>query len=983
MNGGPGGLPTSFPLWKVDLKRTTPTPSILSIMDSPSNAQPGARCFFQKRDPWGQGFSLWVMALLLFLAPLAVMSLRHVRMDNNVENWLPENDPSAQEYAWCRDYFPESEKLVLTWPGCTYDDPRLPILKGQLEGRIDADGMRRGGLPYVESVVHAGDILQRMVGYGVSYEEAMRRLEGTFVGRGRIKLRLTPEGLDNFDETVRLIRDGAARRFDLHLTVHDPLAPWSPDDYQEETFEALAARFPAEETTELPTVEFGEHHLQLSWSGMGGAPETQQVLMEWIRDLQGRGIKGEQPRLVEECYIAPGAPIAVLVGLSEAGLADRSAALAAIREAAQAALIPADQLVLGGRVVAGAELNAGVLKAAWNPGADVWFKKSVILLSGLVGILFALFSLRSFRLGLLVVGIAYYAALLGMTLVPLSGGTMNMVLIVMPTLLMVLALSGAIHVANYWKHAVWEDPENAVSRATRMARQPCLMAACTTALGLVSLAGSQLKPVREFGMYAAIGSLISVVMVLYGLPALLQMAPLRRVRPDEINSRWWLGFGHTIATRWKPLAVVCLVVAVCCIAGLQHFQVETKVIKYFPSDSQLVKDYEEIEDTLAGISPVEVVVRFNEQAQQDLRFLERLEIVRQVEEELRAHPEVSGTVSLADFQPVRLAPGSNAPTREKIFFNRRSNEAEKRIKNADESGAEEFLAMSEPNRRAASLASAGRLDQKTGKQRDELWRISAQAAVLSDADYTQLTNELAERVRGVTEAHAGMDYVVTGTVPLFLRTQKAVLESLIWSFVLAFCLIAGVMICILRDPIAGALSMIPNLLPVLSVFGLVSWFGQRIDIGTMVTASVALGIAVDGTLHLLTWFRDGLCRGYSRQQSLIAALSHCGPAMWQTSAAVGLGLLVLLPADLLLISRFGWLMSALILGALIGDLVLLPCLLVGPLGRLIEYRIRKRQEKKAQEPEEIPVAGQVPPPIPAPHLPLGEHVKPGKAASFG
>ena len=62
------------------------------------------------------------------------------------------------------------------------------------------------------------------------------------------------------------------------------------------------------------------------------------------------------------------------------------------------------------------------------------------------------------------------------------------------------------------------------------------------------------------------------------------------------------------------------------------------------------------------------------------------------------------------------------------------------------------------------------------------------------------------------------------------------------------------------------------------------------------------------------------------------ALSHCGPAMWQTSAAVGIGLLVLFPADLLLISRFGWLMASLIGAALIGDLVLLPSLLVGPLG---------------------------------------------------
>lgn len=144
--------------------------------------------------------------------------------------------------------------------------------------------------------------------------------------------------------------------------------------------------------------------------------------------------------------------------------------------------------------------------------------------------------------------------------------------------------------------------------------------------------------------------------------------------------------------------------------------------------------------------------------------------------------------------------------------------------------------------------------------------------------------------------------------------------------------------------------MIPNILPVVSIFGLVSWCGARIDVGTMVTASVALGIAVDGTLYLLTWFLDGLRKGYSREKSIMLALSHCGPAMWQTSAAVGIGLLVLLPAELLLISRFGWLMAALIGSALLGDLLLLPAMLMGWMGALLEHRIKRQLPPRAEHP---------------------------------
>ena len=104
----------------------------------------------------------------------------------------------------------------------------------------------------------------------------------------------------------------------------------------------------------------------------------------------------------------------------------------------------------------------------------------------------------------------------------------------------------------------------------------------------------------------------------------------------------------------------------------------------------------------------------------------------------------------------------------------------------------------------------------------------------------------------------------------------------------------------------------------------------------MITASIALGIAVDGTLHYLTWIQLAMKKGRSRKEAVVDALVKCGPAMWQTSIAVAIGLLMLVPAELRLISRFGSLMGSMIAVALLGDIVLLPQLLAGPLGWLFE-----------------------------------------------
>jgi predicted RND superfamily exporter protein len=173
-------------------------------------------------------------------------------------------------------------------------------------------------------------------------------------------------------------------------------------------------------------------------------------------------------------------------------------------------------------------------------------------------------------------------------------------------------------------------------------------------------------------------------------------------------------------------------------------------------------------------------------------------------------------------------------------------------------------------------------------------------------------------------------------IPLFLATQHELLQSFIFSFTGAFGSIALVVMLVLRHPIAGLLAMVPNVLPIVAVFGLISWCGLHIDIGSTITASIALGITIDGTLHLITWFRLGIQQGKSREEAVAQALGHCGPAMWQTTLIVSCGLLMLYPADLILISRFGWLMAALLGAASITDLVLTPALLAGPLGYLIQ-----------------------------------------------
>ncbi len=908
--------------------------------------------FLEKKDPWGNGMGLWVLVLLACALPPALWALSGIDLDNDIRKWIPADDPNAQTLTWYQENFPHNESIIVTWDGSTLNDPRTQWLADRLAGVPDADGVRHGGLQHVERVVTPQDLLRRIESDGVSHEEALQRLQGVLVGSGPLKIRLTELGAQRQKSTMKSLQDRVRSELGIELEILEPVTDWIPEKSIDEYLLAKAIVEVDEEPE--PFDDLPEHHAQVRWPGMQSRSETAERVIEIASSISVDGGASEsgggspeaeetaaaQGRLVADAFFAPGAPITVAVVLSQAGEEDKKGAIAELRRIATEVGIPEAGLHLGGRPVAGRALNDSVKRAAWNrdfpiinlPG------RSIILFSGAVGIILAFVMLRSAALATLVLFISYYTVLLTVAVVPATGGSMNMVLVVMPTLLLVLTMSGAIHVASYWRFAAKSDVRTAPVMATKLATRPCALASLTTAFGLLSLATSPLAPVAHFGLYSALGCFVGLGAILYGLPALLQFVPEKSARPARSMPDVWRPVGQFIVRHARVVGVACLVLFAVCSAGLTQFGTETKVIRFFPETAQVVKDYRFIEENTGGVIPVDVVVRFAEThrapAEDGLLFGQRQEIVRRISQKLvERHDDISGAISLATFRKTlsedELQRKASNPFLRKI-------DTQTELKVMESSAARSFITMAEEDRESGDgvLCEAG----------DELWRITAQVNIMTDVDYSVLLDDIATIVQEETSNYSGANHVVTGMVPLFLETQRAVLSSLIQSFLIAFVVIGIVISLVLKSAKAGLVTMLPNVLPISTVFGAISWFHIKVDIGTMITASVALGIAVDGTLHLLTWFRDGLRRGLDRNEAVTSALSHCGPALFQTSVVVGIGLVVLMPAELTLISRFGLLMAAMIFTALFADLVLLPAMLAGWLGKVIAETDRNTAE---------------------------------------
>ena len=904
------------------------------------------KSFLERRDRWGHGLSLWLFMGIAFLLPLMGWSLKYIQLENDVTGWLPEQDPQAKILHWCQDLFPSQDRVLVSWDDCSVTDPRLMAISQRLKG-IEKDGTREGGSQLIDDVTIPDDALKRMMSEGISFDVALESIQGLLVGQGPLCLKLT-EAAQERTNTLRIGREItqiAKSQFGLDVRLVERTLPQPTDKHLNLEDEPAWQVYEASRdyvNNQTPA------DVQLDWPRMHIDHDVTDKFLQALAAMKVPDNPEES--CIEKTWFVRGSMAAMSVGFSELGEADQTSALGLIRSAALAEGIPESQLHMGGRPVVATSLNGAVMEAAWNKAAPAWnlYHRSPMLLSFAISLFLTYFMLRSLRLAILVQSVSVLCSFAAVALVPATGGTMNMVIVVMPTLLMVITTSGAIHICNYWKNSGIDDATKSVVHAARMAWWPCFLASATTAIGLASLVVSSLVPVRDFGIYSSIGCIISFLCVLYVLPSLMLYWPQEPPRPEHLNNHIWYRLGQFLSLHRGKNCVFNLVLTAICLWGMFYFRTETKVIRYFPDDSKVMQDYRFLEENLSGIVSVDTIVRFSQEIQEKVPFLDRARTILEMQRALKEHPEVSGTLSLASFINLQKQDDATESVRARRNAHLRENLIGKKIHERLQKGGEaaeglaSFIALPQSSNDWTKKG-----DAALNASGDEVWRITCQSSILSDCDYAVLTKELGEIAdRQLATFAAGRPvHRVTGLVPIFLRTQNALLESLISSFGLALLLVCAVMAGMLRSIPAALYAMLPNVMPVAMVFGLLGWTGIRVDIGTMITASVALGLAVDGTLHLITWFRELLRQGMPRQEAVAKSLEHCAPALWQTSAAIGFGMLALYPVELLLISRFGWIMAGMIFAALWGDVILLPALLAGPLGAAIEAVEKRRMEK--------------------------------------
>ena len=552
-----------------------------------------------------------------------------------------------------------------------------------------------------------------------------------------------------------------------------------------------------------------------------------------------------------------------------------------------------------------------------NVSIDVEGERSLLRLaafSAVVGLGMSWWCLRSWKLTLMVFTTALFAAGLSMAAVWLSGTAMNAILLTMPSLVYVAATSGAIHLANYYRDAARQHGvEGAAGAALGAAWLPLALATGTTAFGLVSLCISELVPIKLFGIFSAVGVVLSFVVLATWLPAVLELWPPHEIlRPRTLDgegaagglSEGWRRFGQAVVRRHGVVVATSLAVMALGAWGVSYVQTSVKLMRLFSPRAKIIQDYAWLEQRLGPLVPMEIVVRIDP-GLSGLDLLDQMRLVARVQEAVAAMPEVGSALAAPTFARP-LPPRAGAV--ERATWN------------------------VQLERHRADLA-----DYWSTEGDEQLWRISARLGALGDLDYGEFVREIRRVVEPMVDEYRrsgveGVSAVYTGLVPLIYKAQHSMLDGLIFGFVGDLILIGVAMILLTRDWSAGLLLMLPSVFPILLIFGVMGWLGIVVDTGTVMTPAVALGVTVDDAIHFMLWCRHGRQKGMAPPQAILYAYDDCARAIYQSWGVIGLGLFAFALSSFTPTRRFGVLMLAMLTASSIGNLVLLPALFAGPAG---------------------------------------------------
>jgi uncharacterized protein len=496
------------------------------------------------------------------------------------------------------------------------------------------------------------------------------------------------------------------------------------------------------------------------------------------------------------------------------------------------------------------------------------------------------------------------AASVGLAALVILGKPYTLVSSLIAPFLSAVTVAMLVHLFSAVRHAALRGLESTerVRWAVRSISKPTIFTAVTTMAGLLSLTLSPIRPIETFGLVAAMGVAAVCFLVLVIVPPIVGYA-------DRGN---WQASGRTVADRvartFLRLAVrraawIVAITVLALVIGLpqiRHVIVETDLYGFFEDDHPINQATARVEGALSGVMPMEVVLTGPDA--DSLYEPERLEALRDVQAWLDARPEVGYSTSLAEMvAQMHWAFHEEDPD----YF---------------------AIPDSRPLISQYLLIYDG-LDLHDVVDRDfQRTRVAFNLSIHGARELNGFMGELRARLEEAPPAD--LEWELAGMGRLFADQEQLLIDGQLRSLLGVTAMLFGLMLLWWRSVSGAALCMLPNLAPVAAIFIAMGVFGIWLDVATAMIASVAVGIAVDDTIHTYHGYIARRRTGATAVAALARTYRHTGRAVIATTIVLAGQFLILTLSSFQPVAAFGLLTAGGLVAALLFDLLLLPSLLV-------------------------------------------------------
>jgi len=480
-------------------------------------------------------------------------------------------------------------------------------------------------------------------------------------------------------------------------------------------------------------------------------------------------------------------------------------------------------------------------------------------------------------------------------------------------LIPVIAVADGIHLLNRYHEETWkgDQPLNrtgrraAIVRALAFMGMACFLTSFTTAVGFLSHTATKMPVLKMFGIYAGIGIGLAYLTVLAIIPLALSTTRIAARRPrhtGDYTERTLRGFGRFAVRRPGTSLFITAVLVVLSLAAGWQVTIDMRLTGTFEPDHPISIGNTIVDEHLGGLLTVEFAL---DGAPGDFEQAEVIQSIHRLERSAAGRDAIRASWGLGTLLASASSmvggpyavPSSQGLTNRLYALNANTGELASLV---DEDASRSRMILRTRDIGAVALISLG----------EELQE--------------EFSRELAEHQ---IEAH------LTGTSYVAYRGLSRVSTDLRDSLILAFGVIGLVIAVLFRSPVLGLISLIPNMVPLMIGYGLMGVTGWLLEPAAAIVFTVALGIAVDCTIHLLARFTEELGKGRSVARANYEAVVHSGRAIAVTTVILAVGFIAngfsSFPAN----AVFGILGAVMVCASLFCNLLVLPAILFAVYGR--------------------------------------------------